>query len=148
MSEQEEGNAGAGVQFIGVLNTIYKKLTDAEKQFLMDLTSKAGAMRKHAQDAQDQLDETQQMLIQTQMFLAVLVKEHGVRSGDDSRAVLRLHRQAFEHVKGDLESWDEPDHFVLSYKESASKAAGEGDPVPGKSGQNTPAPAGAERTPN
>lgn len=147
--EQPRGNGdGAEVQFIGVLDSIYSKLDDDEKRFLMELTAKAGAMRQHAGAAQRELDEVKQMLVQTQMFLAVVVKEHGIRSADDGRAIMRLHRDAFGHVKGDLESWDEPNHFVLSYKDEAAKKTGDGEKVPEEGGLATPSPADAERTPN
>lgn len=123
------------IHFIGILDSIYSKLDEKERGFLQVLTQLAEQTRESAEQLQAQL-------LQTQMFLAVIVKEHGVRSADDGRAILKLHKDAFGRVRGDLESWEEPTHMVLSYTDDAS-AREEPEGAPGHS------PAGSvERSPN
>jgi hypothetical protein len=148
MQDEFDKREAATVQFIGVLDTIYKKLTDEERRFLTGLTTKARAMRQHAQAAREQFEEAQQVLNQTQMFLAVLVREHGDRLNNEGRATLRLYRKAFEHVKGDLEIWDEPEHIVLSYKEAeaGTEEVGGDGMYPEEGRQNTPPPTVAKPT--
>jgi hypothetical protein len=131
MNDGSDNSEGAQVRFIGMLNTIYEKLSAEERSFLVELTRKATETREHAQ-------VLQQQLVQTQLLLAVVVREHGLRSGDDARAVLRVSKAAFACVKGDLETWDEESHLVLSYKEGGTA---EGP-------QPTPPADGEQRTPN
>ena len=107
------------VAFIGVLDSIYKKLSEEERGLLLSII-------KEGTHSKRELEQTQRTLVQTQMFLAVIVKEHGVRSADDARAILRLHKDAFGHIKGDLESWEEPAHMVLSYRDESAERDEEG----------------------
>lgn len=123
------------IHFIGILDSIYAKLDEKERSALVALTQKAARTRESA-------DQLQAQLLQTQMFLAVIVKEHGVRTSDDSRAILKLHKDAFGRLKGDLESWEEPSHMVLSYTDDATARE-----EPEGPGGHTPA-GSVERTPN
>ncbi len=129
----------ADVKYIGILGAIFDKLAEEERAYVMALTSRATAATR-------QLQELEQILSKTQMCLAAVVKEHGQRSADDKQATLQLSYAAFDCLKGNLESWEEPGCMVMRYSDDAD-AGGDGS-VSDKEGQSTPPPAKAERTPN